>query len=336
MTRGRVVTLATLSIAFLVLVIAGAGFQWVNEQPWFCNTCHEMNFHYHSWQVSTHHTRATCLECHAEPGLRGLIEEKVRGLEQLVAHVTGHYTMPLKILVRVRNDQCLACHPKARTLPDSKIVANHALHLRKQVLCADCHNRIVHNQPGHPRVIPRDQCDACHQAHVRYPLAGKHATFACSQCHREQMYNLRNCEGCHKPPAQHVVAVTTGCERCHGTAGWRPAKFDHPRFPLTGKHHGLACGRCHKGGVFAGLTPACASCHQPPASHAGIDPTCARCHTPQGFKPASFAHKPVGEHMGPRAEHPLPCARCHPVQFTATTCRGSGCHRSDHPRGEGG
>ena len=336
MTRGRVVSLATLSIVFLVLVIAGAGFQWVNDQSWFCNSCHEMNFHYHSWQVSSHHTRATCLECHGEPGLRGLIEEKVRGLEQLVAHVTGQYKMPLQIIVRVRNEQCLTCHPEARTLPDSKMAVSHARHIQKDVLCADCHSRIVHNEPGRPRVIPRDNCDACHRAHVNFPLAGKHATIACSQCHRGQKYSNRSCGACHQVPARHVIAVTTGCERCHSTAGWRPAKFEHTRFPLTGKHQGLACGRCHTGGVFTGLAPACASCHQPPGSHAGIDQACTRCHTPEAFVPASFVHKAVGEHMGARAEHPLPCARCHPVRFTATTCRGSGCHSSDHPRGEGG
>ncbi|MDE3091159.1 MAG: NapC/NirT family cytochrome c, partial [Chloroflexota bacterium] len=104
MNRGCGFALAALGIVvFLVLIIGGAGFQWVNSQPWFCNTCHEMNFHYASWESSTHGTKAACLDCHAEPGVRGFIEEKARGAEQLVAHFTGNDQVPIKIIVRVKN-----------------------------------------------------------------------------------------------------------------------------------------------------------------------------------------------------------------------------------------
>lgn len=48
-----------------------------------------MNFHYASWESSTHGTSTACLECHAEPGVRWFIEEKARGTEQLVAHFAG-------------------------------------------------------------------------------------------------------------------------------------------------------------------------------------------------------------------------------------------------------
>lgn len=465
MSRGCGVLIVVLIVGFLVLVIGGAGFQWVNSQPWFCNSCHEMNFHYQSWQASTHGTKATCLECHAEPGVRGFIEEKVRGAEQVVAHFTGNYKMPIQIIVRVRNDQCLACHPETPTLQDKAIEVNHAAHMDKQVLCADCHNRIVHAQPGQAHVMPRDQCEACHKAHTNFQMVGIHATLNCSQCHQDSKYQgtSSKCESCHQPPTNHAVKVTsgcdqchaatgwkpakfdhakfsligkhqsvkcdqchvggkfqgtspkceschqvsvnhivkvttgceqchtpdgwkpakfdhtkfpltgkhqsvtcdnchangkfagtspkceschqaptnhpikvtTGCEQCHTPEGWKPAKFDHTKFPLTGKHQNVTCNQCHKNNVFAGTASACASCHQPPATHAGMNSNCATCHSPAGFAPANFAHPNVGEHMGARAERPLPCARCHPSTFKQTTCMGSGCHSSNNPRGEG-
>ncbi len=84
MKRGCGFTLAMVAgIGLIALIAGGAAFQKINEQPWFCNTCHEMNFHYASWQASTHGPEARCLDCHASPGVRGFIEEKVRGAEQL-------------------------------------------------------------------------------------------------------------------------------------------------------------------------------------------------------------------------------------------------------------
>lgn len=338
MKRGCGFTLAMVAgIGLIALIAGGAAFQKINEQPWFCNTCHEMNFHYASWQASTHGPEARCLDCHAEPGVRGFIEEKVRGAEQLVAHITGKYQVPIRIIVRVKNDQCVACHTEAGSLPDTTVDARHDVHLAHQVLCADCHSRLVHNRPEQAKIMPIDQCDGCHQKHTAFPMVGKHATLTCTQCHVGGDYSTVQgaCESCHHVPADHVAGITSGCATCHTPLGWKPAKFDHGRFPLIGNHQGLACDKCHAGGEFQGTSPLCESCHQLPANHLpGITGGCGECHTPNGWKPATFDHSffPLsGMHTQ------VECSQCHPSgRFKGTSNLCESCHQvpADHPVGK--
>ncbi|MCZ7381467.1 MAG: NapC/NirT family cytochrome c [Candidatus Methanoperedens sp.] len=399
MALRKIISITSLAILAIVIIVGGVGVQLVTTQPVFCNSCHEMNFYYNTWQNSTHGPKAVCLNCHSEPGLNGFIGEKVRGAEQVVAHFSGNFTVPIQIVRRVKNDQCLACHPETRNLTDKTIEAKHALHMDKSVLCADCHSRLVHNQSGQPRVITLAQCDLCHKAHTNFKLVGVHATLSCEKCHPGDKYNgtSPNCESCHKVPANHIPGITGNCDKCHTTAGWKPATFDHSKFPLTGKHQSLTCDQCHHGvyngtssvcvnchkvpanhvagivsncekchttagwkpatfdhstfaltgkhaslacdqchhGSYTGTAAGCVDCHQPPSTHAGMSTDCAQCHTPDGFTPANFVHQRVGEHIGGRGERPLSCVTCHPVQFTETSCTGSRCHSSNNPGGGG-
>lgn len=456
--RWRIVAVMAL-ILFAFTILGGAGFQWVNSQPWFCNACHEMNFHYTSWQASSHGAAARCLDCHAEPGVRGFIEEKVRGAEQVVAHFSGNYPVPIRIIVRVKNDQCTRCHADAPGLPDKAIEVRHDAHSANNVLCAECHSRVVHAQPGAPSVLPRTECDSCHQAHTGFPMVGAHAALNCSACHVDGTYEQQSpaceschaipagheagitsgcihchsplgwtmaafshaafpltgkhqgqacagchpgdqfqgtsplcenchqvptdhkagdvrgcadchnpgawtpaqfdhsmfpltgvhldlvctrchtsgaftglsqlCEGCHQASANHIGGITFGCRQCHTPEGWTPAHFDHTRFPLTGAHANLVCTRCHTSGVFAGLSAACVNCHTPPGTHLGMSVNCTRCHTTRAFRPSTFSHPGVGEHIG-GGEHSLACSNCHPVRYAQTSCTSGGCHDSNN------
>jgi nitrate/TMAO reductase-like tetraheme cytochrome c subunit len=324
---GKRTLITLLSIIFL---IGFAGLQMVDTQPWFCNTCHEMNFNYKSWQSSTHGPKAVCLDCHSEPGLRGLVDNNIRGAEQFVAHISGNYEIPIQIKNLVKNDQCLACHPEIRDLTDNTIDAKHSLHMDKNVLCVDCHNHLVHNHSGQPRVMTLDQCDTCHKKHTNFELLGKHTAVNCEKCHQGDNYTGtdRNCEFCHKVPANHSVEIANDCDMCHNLTGWKPANFDHSKFPLIEKHQSLKCDQCHVDGIYKGIAAACVDCHEPPLSHAGMDIDCVQCHNIRGFKPANFKHKYVGEHVGRGAEHSLSCIRCHPESFKEATC--IGCHASNN------
>jgi nitrate/TMAO reductase-like tetraheme cytochrome c subunit len=332
MALRKEISITSLTILAIIIIAGGVTVQIVTTQPVFCNSCHEMNFYYNSWQNSTHGQKAVCLNCHFEPGLQGFIGEKVREAGQVVAHFSGNYALPIQIGTRVKNDQCLSCHPETRNLTDKKIESKHSLHMDKSVLCSDCHNRIVHNQSGMPRVMTIGQCDSCHKAHQNFKLAGVHATLNCEKCHPGDKYSSTNpnCESCHKVPSNHITGVAGNCDHCHSTAGWKPAKFDHSKFPLTGKHQSLVCDQCHRG-TYTVTAAGCVNCHEPPSSHAGMDADCVKCHSPDRFTPANFAHNRVGEHIGTRSERPLLCATCHPVRFTENTCTGSQCHSSNNP-----
>lgn len=237
-----------MAILAIIIIAGGVGFQVVRSQPGFCNSCHEMNFYYQSWQSSTHATKGVCVDCHSEPGLQGFIGENVRGARQLVAHFSGNYKVPIQIVTRVKNGQCLACHPETRNLTDKTIEAKHNLHMDKSVLCADCHNRLVHNKSEQPRVMALSQCDSCHKAHSNFKFIGVHATLSCEKCHPGDKYNgiNPNCESCHKVPAH--AGMDTDCAQCHSRDGFTPANFVHNR---VGEHIGtraerpLSCITCH-------------------------------------------------------------------------------------------
>ncbi len=335
MVLRKTISIASLTILAIILIAGGVGLDIARTRPQFCNSCHEMNFYYQSWQNSTHATKAVCLDCHSQPGLQGFIGENVRGAEQVIAHFSGNFAVPIQIVTRVKNEQCLACHPETRNLTDKTVEAKHALHMDRSVLCADCHSRLVHNQSGKPRVITTAECDLCHRAHTTFKLAGIHANLSCEKCHPGDKYSTTSpaCESCHQVPANHIL-VSGNCDKCHSTAGWKPAKFDHSAFQLTEKHASLTCDQCHHG-IYNGTGAECVSCHEPPPSHAGMDTDCAQCHSPDGFTPANFVHLRVGEHIGGRVERPIDCTICHPVSFAEASCTGSRCHSSNNPRGEG-
>ena len=338
MNRGLAFALAVVAgIGLIALVAGGAAFQWVNEQPWFCNSCHEMEFHYQSWEASTHAETAECLDCHASPGLAGFIEEKARGAEQLVAHFTGNYPLPIRILVRVRNEQCLACHTETAALPDQTADARHDVHLAAQVACVECHSRLVHNRPDQPKVLPLDQCDSCHQKHADFPMIGTHATLRCTACHAGGGYEGTDprCESCHTVPTGHIAPFKSDCGSCHAASGWKPARTDHSSFALTGQHAQTACSGCHAADRFEGTPTTCESCHQVPAKHIpGITTGCGGCHTPDGWRPALFDHSffpLLGQH------ETLACAKCHPDgRYLGTPKLCEDCHSSpaDHPVGK--
>jgi len=96
--------------------------------------------------------------------------------------------------------------------------------------------------------------------HSTWPLVGVHARTACAGCHGEQKSGAkpaayrgvpRDCEGCHDDIHAGQFRQTQpakDCKTCHDATTFAIAKtFDHgkTRYPLDGKHVGLACEKCH-------------------------------------------------------------------------------------------
>jgi hypothetical protein len=136
-----------------------------------------------------------------------------------------------------------------------------------------------------------DGCETCHSTEAwqtlkfshektSFPLRGKHAAIACSECHKAKNAIIqyvgveKKCSACHEDQhaGQFVKNEKTECERCHIDKSWKSLLFDHTteaRFALTGKHANVACEKCHKRAVIGGKTTviykplgvACADCH---------------------------------------------------------------------------
>ena len=229
--------------------------------------------------------------------------------------------------------------------------------------CYSCHEtnyRGVQNPNHVAGNFPRE-CQNCHattawkpassidHSRTRFPLTGVHVATPCAQCHVGGRYTgtPTACYSCHEAryrSVQNPNHVTGNfsheCQTCHTTSAWKPANFNHnqTRFPLTGAHSATACARCHLGGVYAGTSTACYSCHRanydatsnPNHRTSNFPTTCETCHTASAWRPANFNHSQTrfpltGAHAS------TPCTRCHANGvYTGTPTACYSCHRANY------
>lgn len=193
--------------------------------------------------------------------------------------------------------------------------------------CADCHTTSAWTDRRYD-----------HLRATGFGLSGAHARLECETCHRSG--NLedplpRDCKGCHRSDDPHVTRFGDGCEKCHGSETWRPARFDHTRdgrYELRGAHAKLDCYACHTGVVARQkLGAECAGCHRASDVHGGrLGRDCAECHGLETWRghlqfDHDFTDYPlVGLHVA------VPCFGCHvSPAFDGTPQACNDCHADD-------
>ena len=346
-----------------------------------CSSCHTNGFG---------NTSRECAACHEKDYQRAANPNHATGKfpRQCDQCHTGTSWRPAKFDHSVTRFQlsgghagvaCDRCHPGQRYTGTS-------------MECVSCH-QANYNQttnPNHVTAHFATTCQSCHNTNAWKPanfdhnntgfrLTGAHGNVACERCHPGGRYNgtPTQCYSCHQANYQQASnpshsGFPTTCESCHTTNGWRPASFNHnsTRFPLTGAHSRLDCGRCHSGGQYSGTPTDCYACHRsdyngttnPNHSAAGFPTRCTDCHTTNAWRPASFDHDgryfPIysGKHRGKWSG----CGDCHVNSgnyrvFECTNCHehnrtdmdrkhrevggyqynSNSCYRC-HPRGQGG
>ncbi len=206
--------------------------------------------------------------------------------------------------------------------------------------CVDCHVNPHRESLG-------GECRTCHDMMnwapapgfdhtvTDYPLRGRHADLRCAACHAKAARSepekqivdpsfpaLKHgdCVDCHADP--HQGRFPGSCADCHDPSAWRSLReggFDHDstRYPLRGRHAGLACSPCHReGAARAPLShDRCINCHED-VHRSQFDPIdCEACHGVDGFSPSSFTLTRHGEEP---CDYPLigahlavPCLDCH-------------------------
>jgi hypothetical protein len=226
--------------------------------------------------------------------------------------------------------QCTACHKFATAGGGLKCLECHAEISRRLSAgqgfhatvvkpnspdkeCARCHSehngenfQIIHWEPS------KEKFD---HNKTGYKLEGKHAAIQCRDCHtaghiqaewqkliKEKDLNKSflglspSCLSCHQD--FHRGQLSRDCLSCHNTTGWKDtSRFNHAntRYPLTGLHVKVECGRCHAP-LGPGLTlnykgikfSTCAACHADP-HHGAFQKECASCHSTSGWKQLSAA-----------------------------------------------
>lgn len=321
------------------------------DEPFLCRDCHGDDV--------TRFDATVCQECHVQADSIFMADHQI-----------------------AFGDSCLNCHDGLDSYGDD---FNHnlfrfALNGKHAGLpCAKCHvdsHTIIELQATHQDCFSCHQADDLHQGglgtdcaschtvdgwkpahfdHNRstFKLASGHATVACVNCHRDQLFKgtPTDCFSCHQEDDPHAGQLGNDCASCHAATTWQAVTFDHSRasFALNGKHVGVECKSCHTNQLFRGTPKDCFACHAASDAHRGVLGTdCAKCHTVNGWLPAHFDHnlsdfKLTGLHANVACASchanktyrgtPTDCFSCHAAQDVHTGQFGTICSQCHTPSG---
>ncbi len=191
--KGKII-IATL----LLLILVGAGYgsfrfyDFTQNNPKFCVSCHLMKTAFEAWGTSEH-KNINCHECHhlSVPEMNNLLISFVLKRPTVVPDRHGKIIVPWKF--------CMKCHwEKDPRYPNAPMINRSNLHAKhvfiEQTECSRCHGYIVH------KFTPEERfCVKCHQGKVVHG-AGM-GELACLNCHTDRTKDLRpgrkKCLFCH-------------------------------------------------------------------------------------------------------------------------------------------
>ena len=125
------------------------GSSYLTNDPAACANCHIMSEHYAAWMKGSHHTVATCNDCHTPHNLVGKYVVKARnGFWHSFYFTTGNFPDPLRITGRnreVTEHACRYCHAEITEAIDHTASARQtAGHSDEPMSCIRCHRYVGH------------------------------------------------------------------------------------------------------------------------------------------------------------------------------------------------
>ncbi len=239
-----------------------------------------------------------CSDCHADAhggqfdsiagGDRCENCHNVFGFTPATYTIADHQKTPFPLLGAHLAVACSDCHRAGKVSAKSTIQFVWAV----KITCTTCHADI---HKGQFAKIMNKGCVTCHTMaswqklvfshnNTDFPLKGKHAAIACSECHKKprnpdlpvKYVGLPvHCFSCHDDPhaGQFAEGILTHCSGCHTSVSWKDLTFDHDTqsdFPLTGKHIGVPCAKCHPTVQVEG---------KPVVKYINIGTRCIDCHS---------------------------------------------------------
>lgn len=145
--RKSIIALAVLGgvlvgIGFYTFIYAH-GISYFSSDPRACINCHIMNDQYNSWNKSSHHAAAGCVDCHLPPsGLPKLIAKGSNGWHHSKAFTLQNFHEPIMITpknAQILQDNCLRCH--GDLVQD---LVHGATTDKDAVKCVHCHRTVGH------------------------------------------------------------------------------------------------------------------------------------------------------------------------------------------------
>ncbi len=270
-------------IVLALIVIAIPSFfiyDYTQNNPRFCTTCHLMNDAYDTWTVSAMHD-LNCHSCH-----EGSMVENL-------GHVTKVLLSDPEVVTKetiIDNEKCESCHtsedPQWLQVADT---AGHKVHIFSNeniAECIDCHGINLHV------FMPPEE--------------------ACTQCHDDNRINVEtimgtHCVSCHNflVEGDEPLPNRNDCIVCHVEEDSMGASFPY------NAHNDTACMNCHNPHQDEPF-PDCASCHEATGTlhttHSTND--CTSCHLPHSE--VEIRNNCLSCHLD-KSDHfaPTSCVSCH-------------------------
>ena len=123
----------------------GEGLSYFSADPAACANCHIMQPQFDSWQKASHHTVATCVDCHLPHGFAAKwLAKAENGYLHSKAFTFQDFHEP--IFVRARNqrilqENCLTCH--AALVEDILLETSSTT---DGLQCIQCHRSVGHGE----------------------------------------------------------------------------------------------------------------------------------------------------------------------------------------------
>jgi nitrate/TMAO reductase-like tetraheme cytochrome c subunit len=189
--RGWILGLSITFSVIVVLVIAAFVTAHYTSASSFCDTCHEMDPYYASWQASTH-ASADCRDCHIPPGFAPYVETKLGSFREIWVHFSSHPEAPLAVTREIPNASCFRCHSNPPSDPTLPTVGFTHAKGHAALDCIMCHVRFVHSTVNPPSYKDPAQMASCLECHN-----GSTAPGDCSYCHTAPHEVRGECSDCH-------------------------------------------------------------------------------------------------------------------------------------------
>lgn len=296
-------------------VQAGPAASAAEESAQRCLSCHEMQQQVERWHDSSHKD-VSCLDCHADPGMRGLWQRALDMARRRYVHVNGG-VYEANLSTAVPNERCLRCHAEQMpyvmedyqpptvsadgSITDTAPVdfvklplqPNHDRHLSQVpgTTCTSCHDQVGHRPSSEQEYekASHQTCDSCHERRQVSLVADSSLT--CTTCHADMVpitpqdhdtsWRLNHGQAALKDP--------TSCSPCHTSRD-----LPNVQTVSTGSRGGADAGAWLRPMPAGPVGDACRDCHQTTMPHPKgfmddhgkdfeTDPDgCARCHLTQG------------------------------------------------------
>jgi len=122
------------------------GLSYMGSEPEVCVNCHIMQPQYDSWQKSSHHAVAGCVDCHLPHGFIGKYMAKAEnGFHHSKAFTLQNFHEPIQITpknARILQESCLHCHGDMV----HELAAGQAALDPSAVQCVHCHETVGHGE----------------------------------------------------------------------------------------------------------------------------------------------------------------------------------------------